>query len=225
MKPLIPLALLADPAQVDALRPFVANRNCVVIGSAPLATRHAEIQPHELTIPVNGGISSLKGPADVWAVNSKQQDASTALMRPLHRTMLEQGSNRSVQHILLLRGPKVASERSTLEMLKSWRCAYQSWSVLDKPTKRWIEGELCARADDKKPCSGGILATALALWCGASSVRLVGFSFTPGYHYIKNDHPQTWWRDHVAADKRALAALQQRYPGLVSTPMLHAVAP
>jgi hypothetical protein len=57
--------------------------------------------------------------------------------------------------------------------------------VLDKTTKRWIEGELCDRRDDKKPCSSGVLAVAMALYAGAAAVRLVGFSFSPGYHYLK----------------------------------------
>jgi hypothetical protein len=208
----IPLAKTADPTQVERVRELLADRACVVVGSAPLTSKHADVQPGELAIPVNGGISSLAGAADLWVVNSKAQDAPGMLIRPLHKLMLEQASGRTVGHLLMLRGPKVMSEQGTLATLKALRCRHNTWSVLDKPTKRWLEGELCARVDDKKPCSSGILAVAIALYCGAASVRLVGFSFTEyGYHYPTKEKPASWWRDHVTADRRALAALQQRY--------------
>lgn len=220
----IPLAIRADPTQVERVRALLIDRACVIIGSAPLATRHAEIYADELAIPVNGGISSLAGAADLWVVCSKAQDAPGAVIRPLHRTMLQQATGRTVGHLLLLRGPKVESEHGTLATLKALRCQHESWSVLDKPTKRWIEGELCDRVDDKKPCSSGILAASLALYCSAASVRLVGFSFSPGYHYLQKEKPASWWRDHVAADRRALAALQQRYGARLSGSVLEAVA-
>lgn len=223
MKP-IPLALVADPHQVEALRRCVDGRSCVVVGSAPLSSTYADIQPYETTIAVNGGISSLPSIADVWVVNSKAQDKPGALIRPLHKTMLQQGAHRRVGHVLFLRGPKVASESDTLTTLRHLRCSLGTWSVLDKPTKRWIEGELCGRLDDKKPCSSGILAVACALYAGAASVRLVGFSFTPGYHYLPKEKPQSWWRDHVAADRRALATLHHRFGSRLSTDVLQAVA-
>lgn len=208
---MIPLAKHAERAQVERLIPLVDGRHCVVVGSAPLPTRYADISADEVAIPVNGGISSVAGLVDIWVLNSKAQDAPGAVIRPLHQTMLRQGSNRSVGHILFLRGPKVASEALTMATLKRQRVSWSSWSVLDKPTKRWLEGELCGRLDDKKPCSSGILAVAAALWCGAASVRLEGFSFEPGYHYLRNQRPESWWRDHVAADRRALTSMRHRY--------------
>lgn len=223
MKP-IPLAQSADFAQIERVREFVSGRRCVVVGSAPLSTQYAVIEPYETTIAVNGGISSLPGIADLWVVGSKAQDMPGAAMRPLHRTMLDQGKHGRVGHLLLLRGPKVASERGTLETLTRLHCSYSTWSVLDKPTKRWLEGELCARIDDKKPCSSGLLAVAAALWCGAAAVRLVGFSLTPGYHYLPKERPQSWWRDHVEADKRALVALTARYGSRLSGDLVQAVA-
>lgn len=216
MTPTIPIAKQPDLAQIECLRAFVANRRCVVIGSAPLRTKHAEIAADELTMPVNGGISSLAGTADVWVVNSKAQDAAGASIRPLHKQMLEQGRHRTAGHLMLLRGPKVASEQLTLTALVAMKCSYHSWSVVDKATKRWIEGELCDRRDDKKPCSSGVLAVAMALYAGAAAVRLIGFSFSPGYHYLPKERPEKWWRDHVDADRRALSVLSARYAGRLS---------
>lgn len=208
----IPIAVKPDPSQVERMRPLVEGRACAVVGSAPLKTPTAEIEADECVIAVNGAISSLPGPADVWVLNSKLQDRpGDPLIKPLHRTMLQQGRGRSAGHLLLLRGPKVMSEGGTLATLHALQVQYQSWSVLDKTTKRWFEGEQCHRVRENRPCSAGMLTVAIALFCGAARVRLVGFSFTPGYHYLPKARPGSWWRDHVQADQRALQALLARY--------------
>lgn len=215
---MIPLATTPQPEQVEALRSYLEGRACVVVGSAPLKTRTASVQPDEVRMAINGGIASLPDRhADVWVLNSKAQDRPGSFqLREMHALMLAQAERSATDHLLLLRGPKVASEKDTLETLRQRHAHWQTWSVLDKPTKRWLEGELCARVDDKAPCSAGMLATACALWCGAASVRLVGFSLKPGYHYLPKAQPSRWWRDHVAADQRAIRALCQRYPGQLS---------
>jgi hypothetical protein len=207
----IPLAKVADQRQIEALTPLLRDRICVVVGSAPRTSRYVEIFPGELSIPVNGGISSVKGEIDLWVVGSKHYDAHEAMTRHLHRTMLDQAKKRVVNRALFLRGPKHASEQHTLERLHARDCRVERYSVLDKPTKRWLEGELCGRTDDKQPCSSGILAAAVALWCGATSVRLEGISLKPGYHYLPNREGEAWWRDHVNADRRALQTLRRRF--------------
>jgi len=60
----------------------------------------------------------------------------------------------------------------------------------------------------KHALSAGLFAAALAFDCGASTVRLEGFSWTGGYAYT--DTPIR--RGHDAGDKRALANLRRRYP-------------
>ena len=219
----IPLATSADPQQVMRLHETVTGRACVVVGSAPLPTPAADVSDEEIVIAVNGGISSVLR-VDVWVVASRSQDKpGHAQIKPLHKTMLQQATARTVGHVILLRGPKDASEGATLAALQQLSVRYSSWSVLDKPTKLWLETLLCARKADK-PCSSGILATAAALWCGASAVRLVGFSFTPGYHYISKQRPAAWWRNHIPADQRALRALQARYGSALSGAILQQVA-
>lgn len=222
---MIPIAQTADGAQLERLVPLLEGRAVVVVGSAPLATRAAVLEPGELVVAVNGGISSLPGAADVWVLNSKLQDRpGDPLLKPLHRTMLAQGKGRTAGHLLLLRGPKVASERFTLATLDRLETVYHSWSVFDKSTKRWLEGQECNRVRDNRPCSAGILAATIALVCGATAVRLVGFSFVPGYHYLPHTKPGAWWRDHVEADKRALKALASRYPGRLAGALLEVAA-
>ena len=206
--PTVPL-----PAQVEDLRPLLTGRACVVVGSAPLTTPAAVVAPDEFRIAVNGGIASLpEKRAQLWLLNSKDQDRpGSRTLHEMHRLMLSQANNTGTDHLLLLRGPKVASEAGTLQMLERRGARWLSWSLLDKPTKRWLEGQLCGRVDDDQPCSAGILAVALACYCEAASVRLVGFSFTAGYHYLPKMRPQSWWRNHVNADRRALKLLSQRY--------------
>jgi hypothetical protein len=219
----IPLATAPDWGQVEAVRPLLDGRACVVIGSAPLVTRHAHVGEDECVIAVNGGISSTLRVVDLWVVGSKLWDAPMQRnARPLHRQMLEQATGRTVRHTLLLRGPKAATEPHTLAVLADLRCQVQHWSVLDKPTKRQVERQLCDRVHDDAPCSSGILAAAVALWCGAF-VRLEGFSLKAGYHYLKQT-PPAWWRDHVEADRRALVALRAHYGNKLSGALVEAVA-
>lgn len=224
----LPLATTADPSQVERVRDLIAGRACVVVGSAPLGSHAADVSETEIAIAVNGGISSVPRAAELWVVASRPQDRpGHPQIKPLHKTMLQQAKDRAAGHVLFLRGPnapKDASEQDTLAALAQLRFTHQAWSVLDKPTKRWLEGELCARVADKRPCSSGILATAIALWCGADSVRMVGFSFTPGYQYLPKERGASWWRNHVDADRRALVALRARYGAQLSGAILKQVA-
>lgn len=204
-----PLATVADVAQVEAIRGHVQGRACVIVGAAPLRAP-VPISTSDVVVAINGAISSVPR-VDLWFLGSKESDKpGDPSIKPLHRQMLEQARNRQAGHVVFLRGPKRPTEHYTLGWLSKLQCTVQTWSVLDKPTKRWMERELCARKHDTKPCSSGILAVACALWCGAQSVRLEGFSFLPGYHYV-TEHPQRWWRDHVDADRRAVKALSARY--------------
>jgi hypothetical protein len=221
----LPLSAHADESQVTRVKPLLEGRNCVVVGSAPLPTNTAEILPGECVIAVNGSISSFTPPADLWVMNSKLQDKpGDGTIKPMHKTMLRQGKGRTAGHLLLLRGPKVASEGYTLATLEALGVQYQSWSVLDKPTKRWFEGQVCHRTSENRPCSAGVLVTAIALWCGAAHVRMVGFSFSPGYQYLPKVQPAYWWRDHVDADRRALKALATSFGDRLSGPILAKVA-
>lgn len=220
----IPLATVPDLSQVERVRPLLEGRACVVLGSAPLSTPTADVADDELIVAVNGGIGAAPREVDLFVVGSKHWDKPMQIeARPLHKQMLQQAAGHAVWHALLLRGPKEATEGHTLAVLQQLRCAVVEWSVLDKPTKLFMEQSLCGRVSDKEPCSSGILAVAIALSCGAS-VRMVGFSWKPGYHYLRRPNPPTWWRSHVEADRRALVALRARYGAALSGALVEAVA-
>jgi len=208
------------PSQLERLRPFIEGRDCLVVGSAPLPTEHAQDRPGEVVIAVNGGISSCAGIPSVWFVNSKQQDRpGDKNLTPLHKRMMEQATNRRVHHIVLLRGSKVASEEGTFERLDQLCVRRESWSLLDKTTKAHVESILCDRnLGEKRPCSSGLLAVAVAFWCGASNVRMEGFSWSPGHHYKLPQPIQKRWHD--VADKRALKELYQRFGDRLQTTLL-----
>jgi hypothetical protein len=149
-------------------------------------------------------------PIDLWIVGSKPYDriGSRAPTGDLHWKMLDQARGRRVARAVFLRQPKIASEGYTLQQLQQRDCGVQSYSCLDKPTKRWLETAYCGRIE--KQCSSGILAAAIAFHCEAASVTLEGFSLNPGYHYLKAS-PKAFWRDHVPEDRRAIAFLSERY--------------
>jgi hypothetical protein len=220
----IPIATSADLTQIERVRDLLDGRSCVVVGSAPLASETADVADTDVAIAVNGGISSVARAVDLWVVASRSQDKpGSGQIKPLHKTMLQQAKGKSVGHVLFLRGPKEESEGDTLAHLQQLGVRYHTWSVLDKPTKLHLEKTLCARTE-KEPCSSGLLATAMALYCGAASVRMVGFSLKPGYHYVTGQRPAPWWRNHVAADQRALKALQDRFGSTLSGSILEKVA-
>lgn len=211
MLPTLPLTVTPDQGQIEPLRPLMMHRRCVVVGAAPLKTRRAVIQPGEYVIAINGSISSLDRCADLWLLNSKPNRTA------LHATMLRQGLGRACRHVALLRGPLEATEQETLRRLRKMGCQYETWSVIDKPIKRWLEERLCDRCEDgiaQPACSAGLFAVALALWSGAEHVRLTGFSWKAGYHYLR--YVPTTIRGHVQSDGRGLRALLQRYPGRLS---------
>ena len=110
----IPLSKVADPSQVEVLRPRLEGRSCVVVGSAPLSSRYADVQPYETVIAVNGGIGSVPAVTDLWVIGSKPYDDQGAHPRELHRRMLDQCKGKSVTHALFLRQPKIATEALTL---------------------------------------------------------------------------------------------------------------
>jgi hypothetical protein len=207
---MLPLTTTPDQTQLEAFGAIVRNRRCVVVGSAPLPTKHARTDPGEVVICVNGAISSVAGVPDIWVLNSKPSAAS------LHLTMCRQGANRAVKHIAFLRSPIRPTEDESLTRLRKMGASCESWSVIDKPVKRWIEQTICDRRDHSPgvntACSAGIFTVALALWSGASRVRLAGFSWSAGYHYLPKLQVI---RGHVDADQRALRVLLDRYPGLL----------
>lgn len=219
------ISQVPNKAQIERFLPVFAGQACVVVGSATLTTPYAQILPGEFVVAVNGSISSVPPEVvpDLWLLNSKADKRGwTTQLRVLHGQMLAQGRDRAVNHVALLRGPKYETEWITLEQLRAMRCTYQSWSLIDKPIKFWLEQEVCDRKHEKAPCSAGMFAVALALWCGAASVRLVGFSWHVGYHYLPNVDLPAQWRGHVDADKKALAALQRDFPGQVSGALVEA---
>lgn len=210
----LPIPKHADLGQVERIRQLVEGRTCVVVGSAPLPTPTADVNICDVVIAVNGGISSLQTEriADLWVLNSKLQDKPGERdVKPMHRAMIRQGAGRAAGHLLMLRGPVVQSESFTLATLAKLGASVQTWSVLDKVTKLAFEMEHCGRVQLKRPCSAGLLTVAMALVLGAESVRMVGISLKPGYHYLPHELPMPWWRDHIEADKLALRVLSERY--------------
>jgi len=221
----IPIPIRVEPAvdQLAAIAAVVRDRRVAIVGSAPRAIEGPEpLEVDELAIPVNGGISSTSGSIALWIVGSKPYDGPGHPVRDLHRLMLDQATGRSIAHVVFMRQPAIASEGLTLNVLERRRVTIASYSVVDKPTKYWLETELCARLE-KQPCSTGIFAAAAALWCDAAHVRLVGFSLAAGYHYIRRPSPPAAWRDHVDADARALVALRARFGARLRGDVLKAV--
>jgi hypothetical protein len=212
----LPLSIAPDVSQIDRFGDLLRGQACAIVGAAPLRTPRAELEAGERVICVNGSISSVGSAPDLWLLNSSENRSA------LHLRMLQQAAGREARHVAFLRGSKVPTEPASIRHLHRVRCAIGGWSVIDKPIKRWLEESICDRPPRgvKPACSSGLFAAALALWCGAARVRLIGFSWKAGYHYVTV--PRSVRRGHVDADRRALAALEARYPGRLAGALIAA---
>lgn len=195
----------AVPGILEALQ--VRNHRCVVVGAAPLGEAgYGPVDRYERIVAVNGGISSVPAglTIDVWALNAYVTDPS-----PMTRLMRQQGQGRHVRcALLILREPDAG--RTTLAKLRARETVVDDAVEVSPDDRIVIEKAAGARvgAMSKHALSAGFFAVAACLLAPAHSVRMVGFSWEPGYAYLPDS---TWNRGHVHGDRIALANLQARY--------------
>ena len=194
-----------------ALRAALATSPVTVLGAAPLA-KGAPLFVDGRVVAVNGGISSVKGNPDVWVVNSRssQFEQWGPSRRRLAHLMLKQGAGKTIPlAIFLAREPE--APRTTLGILSTYGTRIEQWHMLTQLDRRLLELESGARGDKnaKDAMSAGVTATAFALLAEAAAVRLLGFSWNPGYAYLPGERIDA--RGHVPADQAALRRLEARY--------------
>jgi hypothetical protein len=192
------------------VNPFpVAQRRCVVLGSAPLAAPLV-VAEDELVVAVAGGIASAAR-CDIWVLNARTRtDATIAGAKGrLHRLMLAQGTGRTVDLVVFLSKGDGAVEH-TLARLLDQGMTIGRWLGVNQATRHAIETRSGARTPDltKHALSAGLFAAAGCLEARARAVRLEGCSWHGGYAYAPG---LTVSRGHVHGDKRALQGLTARY--------------
>lgn len=211
------LKLFADTHEaIKLLRYVVHDRPVAVVGSAPLKEKLAR-REGEIVLAVNGGIGSTVGPVDIWQVNSRssQFEQWGPGRKRLATLMLKQGAKRDVGLLLFIAREQEAppTTRKILGGQKTtWR--YEA-TILQASERRQLEEATGARTEamKKDAMSAGLTAACYALYAGAAAVRLVGFSWLPGYEYLPGERIDA--RGHVRADQRALVNLLARYAGRV----------
>lgn len=203
----------------DAIRKLaaiVAGKPVVVVGAAPLKMK---VQPAEgeIVIAVNGGISSTSGHVDVWQVNSRsaQFEQWGPGRRRLATLMLQQGKKRQVG-LLFFIAREADAPPTTRAILGRQGTKWQGEAVVLQHTERRpLEAATGARDEKMKKdaMSAGLTAVAFALYAGAAHVRMVGFSWLPGYEYLPGERIDA--RGHVRADQLGLKNLLDRYAGRI----------
>lgn len=202
---------LPHPA-IDALAATLAGRSVSVLGAARLTTDADLLGDDDYVVAVNGGISSVVGAPDVWVVNSRSaqfQQWGPSRVR-LATLMLRQGSRRQVPEVVFLAREQEAPA-VTLQILRQQGTAVGHWTTILQADRRYLEHDAGARLDPqaKDALSAGVTAAALCLLAGAAEVRLLGFSWAPGYAYLPGERIDA--RGHVRADQTALVLLHRRY--------------
>lgn len=204
----------AVPALLETLK--LRDRRCVVVGAAPLdEAGYGAVDRQERIVAVNGGISSVPAgfTVDVWAVNAHVTDPS-----PMTRLMRQQGQGRHVRcACLILREPDAGP--CTVAKLRARETVVDDYVEVSADDRTAIERVSGARVASmtKHALSAGFFTVAACLVAGARSVRLVGFSWEPGYAYLPES---TWNRGHVHADRLALKQLQARYGPRLQTTLI-----
>jgi hypothetical protein len=194
-----------------ALEARLSGDPVTVLGAAPLS-RHDPPFVDGRLLAVNGGIASVKGNPDVWVVNSRssQFEQWGPTRRRLARLMLQQAAGKTIPlAVFLAREPE--APRYTLDILRSQGTTVQAWHMLTQLDRRLLELQSGARDDKnaKDAMSAGVTGAAFALLAGAAEVRLLGFSWSPGYAYLPGERIDA--RGHVPADQAALRRLEARY--------------
>jgi hypothetical protein len=197
---------------IDALHRQLAGKSVSVLGSARLGADAELLGDDDYVVAVNGGISSVVGNPDVWVVNSRsaqfQQWGPTRVR--LATLMLRQGAQKAVPEVVFLAREQEAPP-VTLQILRQQGTTVGHWTSISQTDRRYLEYDAGARLDPqaKDALSAGTTAAALCLLAGAAEVRLLGFSWSPGYAYLPGERIDA--RGHVRADQTALALLRRRY--------------
>lgn len=195
----------------EALAAAVADRDCVVVGSAPMPAPLV-LSSREVVVAVNGGISSTPARCDVWVLNAREgpQPGWGPDQRHVNAAMVAQAAGRHVPLAVLLLVTDDAAE-PTQRRVAEQGTRIDAALAINRETRRDVEASVGARSPDmsKHALSAGVTAAVLCLWGGAATVRLEGLSFTPGYAY-ETPTPVTA-RGHVGGDVAALLRLEARY--------------
>lgn len=197
------------------IQALLDGRPCLVLGSAPL-TAEPRLGRGERLVVVNGAVSSTRRRPDVWVVNSRTDPyPSWGPERiALNDTMLAQAAGRALDTVAFLIREDGA-DAVTRHRLDAQGTRYAHTVAISKSEREWIERYVGARTAAteraKEALSAGLFAVALALWAGAGPVRMEGFSWRAGYHYLPDRALPDDMRAHRGGDRIALRALTARY--------------
>jgi hypothetical protein len=136
--------------------------------------------------------------------------------RFLHRTMMAQAANRHVRVVgFMTRQAK--AEDYTAAWLRELKTTFEHSLVLARTDRELLEVKTGVRtvAMNRDACSAGVFGVIVALWAGAAHVRMEGFSFEKGYHYLPGHKLPENCRAHVQGDRLALRQIAALYPGRV----------
>jgi hypothetical protein len=196
----------------------IAQRRCVVVGSAPLS-QPLDIHPDDYVIVANGSISSVPvGRPQLWFLNSRTRPKPTwdPTRLFLHEQMMQQCKGRSVDTVAFVLRQSNAGAVTT-EWLKELECTYNHQVTVTGQSRRQIDRAVQVSNSPVPPASAGMLGVMFAIQSGAAHVKMRGFSWTAGYAYLRPDQVPPTARGHVNADKVILARYCELNPGIIDT--------
>jgi hypothetical protein len=199
---------------------ILAHRDVVVVGSAPLV-QPIRVDASEVLVCVNGSPSLVPDrDPDLWVVLSSRTDSRPT--RTANARMIEQLSGRRVKTALHIGNNLGGPGPKTVEQLERVNCRTDRVLQMYPHDRKVLSEQLAIRLSlSGHVQSTGFVAIMLAAFCRARRIRLCGFSWVEGYHYL----PVEQWerrgeRGHLKADRETLEQLLDREPNRFAGPIV-----
>jgi hypothetical protein len=191
----------------------------VVVGSAPISNKPADLDAGFRVITINGSQATTAAwgvsAPDVTLVQFNQIEGMTTNAVHVRRVLMGQKTGRL--YVLLWRKEQ---RQRLIEGLEAFDYQYAELEIVDKYERmalldRVVGLKSCELDADSK-CSNGINAVLFALYNGATAVIITGINPASGGHSYNQENLR---RLHVQMDKQVLQTLvRQSYPLYTTDP-------
>ena len=176
------------------LQDIVNDRPVVLLGSAPEVDIPYHDLNHSLLVSINSSALSIPRNIipDITIINTTI--AKPGELREIKRTHLNQLTTKS---LFIMEGPiSLSAALPIFDSVSRETTGYMTLSERSEFLEYYLAKPLEGYSGPKYIPSTGFIACLLLLACGASSVRMTGFSFSDGHSYLA----KVFKRQHIAKD-------------------------
>jgi hypothetical protein len=185
--------MAADFKRLESHRSLILDQDCVVVGSAPNRVLPVVAGP---LITVQGSQVGLDLVPDLAVFSGHTTKGSSVVARD---TMAGIRGLKARSVVFIEKGQ---SEEGAFRSFAAAGYRFRKMTTISPVTRAQLLRIVCG-IEAEETCSNGVFAIALALYLGASTVTLAGFSLSGGHHYRSAFAD----RQHVLEDSRFFSLL------------------